>query len=179
MIPNLLDARGIPLPSPSCLARVAAKDPRLGVKYIEGMLGGYWALTERWRETDPRRARIRSGEIPEHKDFDVKHLFNRDMPMESIAAYVEQNWGHRAVKDPIKEAAQMIERDKKAKADAKAAKMENFDAEQEVKAKELTDHQRRLIANAPHETAHPMVAGFGDANIVGRGKKKPITVVPR
>lgn len=178
-IPNILGANGVPLASAVCLARLKVVDPRLGVKYINGVLGGYWALTETWRDRDPRRARIASGEIRPDTDFDVKHLFKRDMPMESIAAYVEANWGPRnAPKDPVAEAARVAEAQQRVKDAKKEEKLEQFNEKQEYQVIHTTDHERRLLAKDTTETAHPMVHGFGEAANVGRGKKKIVAAPP-
>lgn len=172
-IPTLYDLRGIPLASPACLARVRKVDANLGVIYVEGVLGGYWALTERWRDRDPRRAHIQAGTIAADHDFDVKHIFPRTMPMESVAAHVENNWGHRAVPDAAKTAAQLVDAAKKKKADDKEHKMDVFLDRQEQQVKDMSDHERRVIAGA--EAAHPMVAGFGDGTMhtgARQGKRK-------
>lgn len=167
------------MPSAVCLARLKVCDDRLGCVFVEGMIGGYWALTEKWRPRDPRRERIQSGEIPADKDFDIKHLFPRDLPMESIAAYVETHWGPRnSSRTPAEEAARQAEAREKVKAAKHEEKMNTFDEEQEYKVIHTTDHERRLLGGDTTETAHPMVAGFGVVEKTGRGKKKAAVLPP-
>lgn len=50
--------------------RLQEIDPKLGFVYLP-IGAGCWAITEKWGDNDPRRGRIRSGEISPSKDFDV------------------------------------------------------------------------------------------------------------
>lgn len=89
-----MDAGGDPVPSPSVVARLQQLSPRFGLRWVNGPLG-YFALTVRWAEGDPRWEHVRTGALPEHMAFDIEHTFPRSVAVDEIASYVEARWGER------------------------------------------------------------------------------------
>lgn len=55
--------------------------PEIGMLAVEFPWGYQWAFTERWGEADPRRERVRNGELDPGKCFDV--LGYPDVPIRS------------------------------------------------------------------------------------------------
>ena len=61
------NAQGNPMPSPELVDRIKRFDPRIGLFYTKAA----WAVTETWREDDPRRERIQKGELQPEYAFDI------------------------------------------------------------------------------------------------------------
>jgi len=158
----LLDKDGTPAPPQAALAMLKTKSSRLGLKMFPSMAGAYFGVTEEWKWDDPRRVRIQQGEIPPGSDFDLIHSFPPDMRAEDCAAWVQERYGDRILDTAEAEAESLrrsIELDRRNIA-KKEARLEAFEQQNERKVLDDTAHQRRVAAGI--ETAHPMVAGFGD-----------------
>jgi hypothetical protein len=70
MVDLLTDRPFAPTANKEILRRLQEFDPNLGFRHLP-IGAGCWALTEKWGPDDPRRARIKSGELAPDKDFDV------------------------------------------------------------------------------------------------------------
>lgn len=156
--PTLVNHRGEPVPPMDVVLRLKTIDERLSIEWVEGAWGqSYFGLFERWRQGDPRWARVQSGEIPEKSARDLVQMFPRHCPAPEMAAFVEQRWGSRAVGNPVEEAERMVAAAQKRLEDAKAnAVDQTVDTSMERFAK-TSAHERRLLGG--QDTAHPMVGG--------------------
>lgn len=67
----LLTDAGIPQAPSEIVRRLKQINPSLDLIYLNGPGGTCWALAYRWNDTDPRQARIQSGEIPPDRNFDI------------------------------------------------------------------------------------------------------------
>lgn len=148
-----------PLPPQEVINDLRAIDPRFGLRWVGLPTGGYFALTKAWEERDPRRERMRSGELPRGSAFDIEHMFPHDCPTGEMAAYVRARYGPRNADNAAEQARRVGDAQVAQNAKAVDVALEAFDALSEQKVKDDTDHQRRLVAGA--DTAHPMVHGFG------------------
>lgn len=74
-----------PEPNREIVRRLKQVDERLDLRYLP-IAGGCWAITEKWGENDPRRSRIRSGEMPANADFDVVGFADPDLTEEDAFA---------------------------------------------------------------------------------------------
>lgn len=80
------DAGGVPLPPSHIVAALQAWEPALGLTYHAVQ----WAFTWTWKENDPRRARVRSGELPEHEARDIIGYIPIDCSLEDVPSYAVQ-----------------------------------------------------------------------------------------
>lgn len=67
-----------PEPDHDTLRSLKQIDERLGLRYLP-IGAGCWALTEKWGDDDPRRSRIRAGEMPPNMDFDILGFAPQDV----------------------------------------------------------------------------------------------------
>lgn len=142
---------------------LAAASPRLSMLLIATMGAPYWAVFERWREDDPRRARVRAGELLEEDARDMLRTFTSGVKADEVIAWVRANYGERRVANPDSEATKIVQQAMVNNKKARKAQVESFVEESEQRHKDDTSHQRRLVAG--DGTAHPMVAGFGKGTI--------------
>ena len=168
----LVTPLGEPVPPQSVVKRLAAVDPRLSIKWVPSAAargGAYWGVIERWREDDPRWARVRSHELPETSAFDLRAMLPIDCSVDEADSFVARVF--RPVSDAAKEAAQKVEQVVKHNADVKDRHVERFMLEQEEKTAKTTKHEYEVQLGIA--TAHPMVSGVGDGTLKkGRRKAK-------
>jgi hypothetical protein len=95
----LTNARGIPQAPSDIVASLKRIDERLGLLHLrpseveyEGnpQAQGSWAIIIEWAQNDPRRARIRSGEIDPTAGFDYLTTLPFDCPPDQARAYFER-----------------------------------------------------------------------------------------
>lgn len=157
----LFTADGVtPVAPQDIVARLAAVSERLTLRWVPSAAGSYWGVMEKWRSGDPRWIEVQRGHIAAAGANDLIHMFDRSMPESSMASWIETHYGERnASKDPIGDARRIVEETERRNAAVREAKMQEIEANNEVKVKEMTDHQRRLLGGDTTETAAPMVSG--------------------
>lgn len=77
------DASGTPVPPSEIVARLKQWEPSLGLKYHAMQ----WAFTWTWKEHDPRRGRIRSGEYSPDDAYDIIGYLPLDCTVDEAPAY--------------------------------------------------------------------------------------------
>lgn len=164
----LLTANGHLAPPQAAAQRLAQISPRLRMDLVPSVGGAYWAIKEAWPDRDPRRERIQRQEIPASAAFDIVTTFRATIPADDVVAWIDQHYGPRQATDPVREAAAQTDATESRLAQHQAAKVDAAVARAEDQHKRTTAHQRRVLAGG--ETAHPMVAGFGDKPARGRRK---------
>lgn len=85
MISLMSDMPFAPEPNRDIVRRLKQVDERLDLRYLP-IAGGCWAITEKWGENDPRRGRIRSGELSPGADFDVVGFADPELTAEDAFA---------------------------------------------------------------------------------------------
>jgi hypothetical protein len=98
----ILNFRGEPTPPSDIVARLAQVHPALALRFVSGA----WAVTWTWAESDPRRERIRQGEIPEESAHDIVGYLPIGCSAEEAPAYIERSF-KQFPRDDIK---QLLER---------------------------------------------------------------------
>lgn len=78
---------GRPQPPQDVLARLRRYDERLGLFYTNAA----WAITETWREDDPRREWIRDGSVQPEMAFDICGHLPVTASLEEAPAYIERS----------------------------------------------------------------------------------------
>jgi len=81
----------VPLPPSDLLAEIERRCPGAGLLYTRVS----WAITLKWREDDPRRRFIQSGEMQPHGDFDVVGHLPVTCSLDQAPALIERelkNW---------------------------------------------------------------------------------------
>lgn len=153
----LVTSEGTPI-VPDWLQRdvYAATSGRGKVEWIGGAFMAYYGLKVRWRGDDPRRERVRTGEVPEAAAFDLDQVFPRDCSLEDIASYVRNNWGDRAAMS-ASDAAQYAESAVKRQQATQSAHIDRFTEDSTERSNHESLHAKRVRAGA--ESAHPMVSG--------------------
>lgn len=79
-------ADGRPLPPDDLMQRLKRYDPRIGLFYTKAS----WAITEAWKDDDPRRQWIRSGEMQPEFAFDICGYLPPTCGLDEAPAYIEQ-----------------------------------------------------------------------------------------
>ena len=150
---------------------LAAVSPRLGMFLIPFVGGAYWAITEAWGPNDPRRERVRTGEISELDARDIVHSFRGAVSTDDAVSWVREHYGERNRSEtPMQDAAAVVDDLVKTNQSIKAGALEEFIHRGAERHQSETPHARRVQAG--DETAHPMVAGFTHVSPVKRKKKK-------
>jgi len=81
----------IPRPPSDLVAEIDRRCPGAGLLYTRAT----WAITLKWREDDPRRRFIQSGEMQPHGDFDVVGHLPLTCSLDEAPALIERelkNW---------------------------------------------------------------------------------------
>lgn len=79
-------ADGRPLPPQDLLERIQRFDPRIGLFYTNAA----WAITEAWKDDDPRRERIQQGEMQPEFAFDVCGYLPVTCSLDEALPYIER-----------------------------------------------------------------------------------------
>ena len=132
------DISEIKTPPAEALKRLAAIDPRLSMRWVDGVLS-YWAITEKWKENDPRREMIQKGELAPTSDFDVKAFLPQSCSPYEIEGYIALRF--ERVTDTAKQAEEAVQSVERANNARKEAVREEFMAEQDEKAVRTTKHE--------------------------------------
>jgi hypothetical protein len=151
-------------PPEEALKRLAAIDPRLSLRWVDGAIA-YWAITERWVSDDPRRERIKLGELPSNADWDVKAFLPPNCSPYEIEGYIAQRW--ERVTDPKKQADEAVENVKKENIKQQDALREAFADEQGEKGKRTTKHDIEVQAGMATANAQIIVPAQ-----IGKEKRK-------
>ena len=155
---TFITPQGDPIVPASVEQELARRGYPVKIEWVRAAWGaGHFAAKQKWRENDPRWARVQSGEIPEEQAFDVAHMFPRECPTSEFVSYIENNWGNRI--DPRKEADRLIAEAMRLRAQADAEQVDGVVEHGIRRAQDDTDHQRLLRVEGTHERAHPMVHG--------------------
>lgn len=77
---------GLPVPPQELVAKLKAFDARIGLFYTKGA----WAITEAWRETDPRREWVQSGQMQEAMAFDICGYLPLSCSLDEALPYIER-----------------------------------------------------------------------------------------
>lgn len=88
----------IPRPPSDLVAEIERRVPGAGLLYTRAS----WAITLKWREDDPRRRFIQSGEMQPHADFDVVGHLPVTCSLDEAPALIERelkNWPADAFKE--------------------------------------------------------------------------------
>lgn len=80
------DANGRPQPPAELVAKLKQFDPRIGLFYTNVA----WAITEAWREDDPRRERIQQGDIQPEMCFDICGYLPVTCALDEALPYIER-----------------------------------------------------------------------------------------
>lgn len=133
-----------------------ATNGRGKIEWMGGAHLAYYALKVRWRPEDPRRERVRQGEIPESAAFDLDQVFPKTYSPADIASYVRANWGDRAAMSSS-DAARVAEDAVRRQQGTQQANVEQFTHDSTERSARESGHAKRVRAGA--ESAHPMVSG--------------------
>lgn len=162
----LITPRGDPVPPQSVVARLAAVDERLTIKWVPSVAGPYWAICETWRRGDSRWDMVQRGEFREQDAFDILCMLPPDASSEEAEGILLRRFGR--VSDPAAEAAEQMQRVATFNATQKKKHVENFLVEQEEKHVRTSKHDLELTIGAT--TAHPISHGVGDSPRAKRRK---------
>lgn len=118
----------------------------------------HWDVCERWRDTDPKRERIRAGVIPPTADFDVLCYCPVGLSADEALGYIEK----RLVR--VGDSRDKMRHVEKEQADLeyanealRAKRKEGFRIELEHQNSRMTSHEANLLAGAT--SAHTMIQG--------------------
>lgn len=154
----LVTPRGDPVPPQSVVAQLQRVDPGLSIEWVAGALGThYFGLFQRWRQGDPRWQHVQQGEIPEQSARDLVQMFPRECPTHEMAAWVERQYGQRAIADPRAEADKLVARAQQLYAQAQEQGIERVVETGTQRIEDESDHAR--LVRGGMERAHPMVPG--------------------
>lgn len=159
----IISALDDPVPPPLAQAALKAVDPRFFLRWVNGVLK-YWAICERWRDNDPRRERIRTGELPSNADWDVIAYLPLGCSAEEVEGYILREFVR--VTDPKKQANEMVEQVKKENEDQQSKLKEAFVNEQGERGAKTTKHE--LLVQAGLETANAQIVVPAQ---IGKGKR--------
>lgn len=158
----LVTALNDPVAPPIAQAALRAVDPRFFLRWVNGVMS-YWAICERWRDADPRRERIKQGELSPDHDWDVIGFLPLGCSAEEVEGYILREF--ERVTDPKKQAAEQVDAIEKANDANKAKIVEAFENEQA----ERTTTKHELFMQAGLETANAQIIVPAT---IGKGKKK-------
>lgn len=80
------DMQGRPQPPGELLAKLKQYDSRIGLFYTSAS----WAITEMWRDDDPRRLRIQAGELQPEYAFDIAGYLPITCSVDEALPYIER-----------------------------------------------------------------------------------------
>lgn len=84
------DADGRPQPPTELVAKLKQFDDRIGLFYTNCS----WAITERWRESDPRWERVQQGECQAEYAFDICGYLPVTCSLDEALPYIERELKH-------------------------------------------------------------------------------------
>jgi hypothetical protein len=148
----LVTALNDPVAPPLAQAALRAVDPRFHLRWVSGVMR-YWAICEHWRDNDPRRERIKQGEITPDAAWDVIAFLPLGCSAEEVEGYVLREF--ERVSDPKKQAAEQVDAIEKANNANKAKIVDAFTEEQGEKGLRTTKHD--LLMQAGLETANAQI----------------------
>lgn len=96
---------GRPQPPADLLTRIKSKDPRLGLFYTNAA----WAITETWRDDDPRWEWVQNQSVQREMAFDVCGYLPVTCSVDEAPAYIERelkNWTaeeFRSLRDTVRD----------------------------------------------------------------------------
>lgn len=160
----IVQGNGIPVAPDHIQAILAEINPRLTLRFIDGAVS-YWTICERWQDNDPRRERIRNGEIDPKGDFDVRAFLPRGCSPEEVEGYIARNFVR--VTDPEKQAQEAIEQTTRQNKAVQDKLKDDFLQVQDDKAARTTSHE--LSVQLGRDTANAQI--IVPAN-VGTGKQR-------
>ena len=159
----IISALDDPIAPPLAQAALKAVDPRFFLRWVNGVLK-YWAICETWRDNDPRRERIRKGELASNADWDVIAYLPLGCSAEEVEGYILREFVR--VTDPKKQANDMVEQVKKENEDQQSKLKEAFVNEQGERGAKTTKHE--LLVQAGLETANAQIVVPAQ---IGKGKR--------
>lgn len=80
------NAEGIPQPPTDLLERIRRENPGVGLFYTKAQ----WAITEGWKDDDPRRERIKTGEMQPQFAFDICGYLPITCSLDEAPAYINR-----------------------------------------------------------------------------------------
>jgi len=160
----LVTPQGAPIPSERSLKILREINPRLSLRWVDGAVS-YWAITERWRDDDPRRERIKQNEIPADMDWDIKNFLPRSCSPEEVEGFILRFYVR--VEDPEKQAREAIDQTARENKAARDKAMNGFLQEQEDQTIRTTKHQLEVQMGEATANAQIVVPAT-----IGKGKKK-------
>lgn len=86
----LVNHRGTPEPSPEIQRRLAAVNPHLFLKYIDG-LPEHWAICLRWAENDRRWQQVQAQMVDPNRSMDIVGYVPMGCSAEEAPAYLERS----------------------------------------------------------------------------------------
>lgn len=143
-----------PEPPASVLRELQREDPRWFLKFGQ-FPKPHWDVCERWNLGDPKRARIRAGEIPPDADYDVICYCPPDIRSDDVVGYVRSRLVR--VVDAQKQAERELAAIDQANRDAKQRRLDGVRQELERQHANMTSHEANLLAGATD--AHTMIQG--------------------
>lgn len=81
--------RGVPEAPADVVARLRGIDPRLALKCYRWGAEDQWAIVYLWDETDPRMARVKTGEIDPSTALDILKYVPLDMKPDEVPGFIE------------------------------------------------------------------------------------------
>lgn len=166
---EMVDDKGHPVPPQEVVDRLP---PGASIKWVPaaGFYGtAYFGLFKAWEPNDKRWARVRSGEYPEKDARDLVQMFPRECAVADMAAYVEQRWGTRQVKDLHQEADRLIAQAAKLREQAEGEAVERAVQVSHERSERETDHSLRLRAGdgtANAQVTVPRTVGDGPKRLM-------------
>lgn len=129
-------------PSAAVLGRLTKINPRYDLRWVNAAVAPYWGFVERWREDDPRWARVRAQDISKEWAFDLLAQVPGGVSGDEAVAWLEKSM--ERVDDPGKFAEEQLDKTVKHNADAKAAHVDAFIQDQTDQAVRLKPRQRKV-----------------------------------
>lgn len=80
------DTQGRPIPSPELVAKIKKYDSRIGLFYTKAA----WAITEAWKEEDPRRQWVQNGSMQPEYAFDICGYLPITCTLDEAPAFIER-----------------------------------------------------------------------------------------
>ncbi len=143
---EMVDERGHPVPPQEVVSRLPAG---CSIQWVPaaGFYGtAYFGIFKAWDEGDRRWERVRNGECDPKNARDLVQMFPRECAVADMAAYVEQRWGLRQVKDLNAEADRLVAEAAKLREQAEAEAVDRAVQVSHDRSARETDHSLRLRA---------------------------------
>jgi len=85
----LLNERGNPEPSPDVQRRLRGIHPRLSLRFMQSA-PSHWGVTLGWGDDDPRKERVRTGQTPLDRAFDIIGYLPMNASVDEAPAYLSR-----------------------------------------------------------------------------------------